>query len=279
MDHLEFSQRGIRRREFAFTLKYVNFNDRLIVCNARERHRLGGGNGGIAIEKLSKQAAVSFDTQRQGNDVQQHDVFAFSLEHATLNCGPDGTDFIRIDFQTRKLAEDLFHTLTDKRGSSLPPDQDHLIDVFGFELCIPQRLLAGFNSAFHEVNHHLLKLGARQQLVEVLGAGAIRRDERKVNVRLHRGRESALGSLRSFFQPLQRQFIGAQVYTILLLKLPDDPIEDFLVEGFSTQEAVAAGRQHLENTVVQFENRDVKSASAKIVNNNLLVVMLAQPVS
>ncbi|MNC98001.1 NAD-specific glutamate dehydrogenase [compost metagenome] len=77
---------------------------------------------------------------------------------------------------------------------------------------------------------------------------------------------------------MQCQLVGAQVNTILFLKFPDDPIEDFLVEVFATQEAVTAGRQHLENTIVEFENRDVKSASAKIVNNNLLVFMLAEPV-
>src|SRR5262245_35098682 len=97
-------------------------------------------------------------------------------------------------------------------------------------------------------------------------------------MRLHGRGEFALCSLGSFFQPLQCQLVGSQVDAILLLKLSDNPVEDFLIEVLATQEAVAARGQHLENSVVQFENRDVEGPTAQIVDDNLFVLMLAKSI-
>ena len=50
---------------------------------------------------------IGLDAQRQRRDVEQQHVLHFARQHATLDRGADGDDFVRIDPLVRLLAEHL----------------------------------------------------------------------------------------------------------------------------------------------------------------------------
>ena len=61
---------------------------------------------------------------------------------------------------------------------------------------------------------------------------------------------------------LKRQAITAQINPVFSLKLGHNPIDDFLVEILSAQETIAASGQHFKNTIIQFQNGNIKSTAS-----------------
>src|ERR1700712_2205512 len=49
-----------------------------------------GRNGRVALDELGHDAALGLDTEAQGGDVDEQDILALALQHASLQCGADG---------------------------------------------------------------------------------------------------------------------------------------------------------------------------------------------
>ena len=87
-----------------------------------------------------------------------------------------------------------------------------------------------------------------------------------------------LGLLRRLLQPLQRHAVLAQVDALLPLELVGDPVDDALVEVVATEVGVAVGGLDLEHALADLEDRDVERAAAEVVDGDLLVRLLVEPV-
>ncbi len=75
----------------------------------------------------------------------------------------------------------------------------------------------------------------------MFGARSISRDERQVDVGLHRGGQLALGLFRTFLEALQGHLVAAQVDALLLLEFVSHVVDDQLVEVLAAEEGVAVG--------------------------------------
>src|SRR5262249_10242631 len=131
---------------------------------------------------------------------------------------------------------------------------------------------------FHKIGNHLFKSGPRQSLIEVLGTGAISRNEGQVDIGLHGGGEFTLAALRSLLQPLQGQAIVAEINPVVFLKLGDDPLDDLQIEIFSAQKTVAAGCKYLENSVIHFQDGDIKRPTTEIIDCDFFVLAFSKSV-
>ena len=105
-------------------------------------------------------------------------------------------------------------------------------------------------------------------IVRCFGPTGVRRDERQVDLRLHRRREFVLGLLRRLLQALQRHLVLAQVDALVALELVGQPVDDALVEVVTAEVRVAVGRLDLEDALAQLQDRDVERAAAEVVDGD-----------
>ncbi len=94
------------------------------------------------------------------------------------------------------------------------------------------------------------------------------RDERQVDLGLHRGRQLDLRLFRRLFQALQGELVAAQVDTLLLFELVGEIVDDLLVEVFTTEKRVAIGRFDLEHPIADFEHGYVEGAAAEVIDRD-----------
>ena len=112
----------------------------------------------------------------------------------------------------------------------------------------------------------------------MLRARRISRDERQVDLGLHRRRQLDLGLLRSLFQALERIGLLAQVDAVFLLKLIGEVVHDPGVKVFTTEEGIAVGRLHLNHAVTDFEHGHVEGTATKVVDHDRAFALLLQPI-
>jgi hypothetical protein len=60
----------------------------------------------VAFDQLREHAAERFEAERERGHVEQHDVAHFTGEHAGLDRGADGDDFVGVD----RLVESLYRS-------------------------------------------------------------------------------------------------------------------------------------------------------------------------
>ena len=124
------------------------------------------------------------------------------------------------------------------------------------------------------------ELGPRQLLDQMLRPAGIRRNERQIDLRLHRGRKLNLRPLGRVAQTLQSHLVAlaAQVEPFVFLELVNQPVDHPLVEVVAAQVRVAIGGLHFNHALADFEHRDVKSPAAEVVHGDRLVFRFVEPV-
>src|SRR5260370_38442274 len=100
----------------------------------------------------------------------------------------------------------------------------------------------------------------------------IRGDVKQIDIRLGHRRELGLGLFGSFFQPLQRHPIVAQIDSLVLAEFVSQVVDDSLIEILAAEERVAVSRLDLKHAFAELENRDIERTAAEIEDRNLLVL-------
>ena len=105
-----------------------------------------------------------------------------------------------------------------------------------------------------------------------------RRDEGQVDVGLIHAGQLNLCLFCGILQSLQHHLVVPQVYAVFLLELIRHPVDDALVEVVAAQMVVTGGRQHLEDTVRDLEQRYIKGTAAEVKDHDLLILFLVHTV-
>ena len=92
-------------------------------------------------------AAQRFDAERKRGHVEQQHVLDVALQHAGLDGGADGDDFVRVDALVRLLAEQLLHDFLHLRHAGHAADQNDFVDLGRRNAGILERLLARLRSS------------------------------------------------------------------------------------------------------------------------------------
>ena len=180
----------------------------------------------------------------------------------------------------RLLAEQVFHHLLNARHAGLSAHQHNFVDLARVHAGILQRLLARLHRPLNQVLHQRLQLRARQLLHQMLRTRSVRRNERQVDLSLHRRGELDLRFLRRILQTLQRHLValGTQVKTFVLLELIDQPLHNALVNVVAAQVCITVGRLHFNDAFADFKNRNVERTAAEVIDRDGLVLLLVQAV-
>ena len=178
----------------------------------------------------------------------------------------------------RLLARELVRGLDDLGHAGHAANENELVDVGLGKAGVFEARLKGLYGLFDERIGELFELRAREPYVQVLGAGGVGGDERKVYVGLLRGGKGDLRLFGLLFQTLERHRVVAQVYAVFLFEVVDEPVHYGRVEIVAAELRVAVGRLDFKHAVSDFENRNIVCAAAKVVDRDGFVVLLVEPV-
>src|SRR5690606_32314465 len=71
-----------------------------------------------------------------------------------------------------------------------------------------------------------------------------------------------------FLQALRGELLTPQIDAVLGQELLGTPVHDRVVEVFAAEERVTGGREHLEYSVPQLEERNVERATTEVVDGD-----------
>lgn len=127
-----------------------------------------GGDGGIARDDFFRQAAVGFQTERQGRNVQQQPfaVGFVACEDVCLYGCAERDDFVGIEVVQRGLSEKGGDCLLDVRHTGRTADHNHAFDFVFTDTGIFQRLFDRLERFHHQMLRQVVELGATDACVD-----------------------------------------------------------------------------------------------------------------
>src|SRR5690606_323745 len=126
-------------------------NGLLIVDDRRKGHRVLQRDCRVAVDELDEKPAAGLEAEAERQNVEEDDILDVAGQNTALDRGTHRHDLIGIYLGRRLFAEDLFDGAGDDRRTGLAADEYHLVDIFGLELGVPERLLAGLDRALDEI--------------------------------------------------------------------------------------------------------------------------------
>ena len=203
------------------------------------------------MNDLLEQAAHGFDAERQRGDVEQQGVGADG-QRRRLQRGAVSDDLVGVDAGERRAAEQRRDSRRDQRRPGRAADQRHALELAGREAGVLQDVGADGDGAIDQRRDQPFERGA----VDLRLRPAGQRDGRAVAAAQRlpgaaRGKQDGArpGAVeRAVGDAARRQQAGG----------------DGAVEIVAAKGRVAAGREHLEDALLEFEDGDVERAAAEI---------------
>ena len=159
----------------------------------------------------------------------------------------------------KKIVHKLAHR-GNARGAS---DEHHFINLLGSDAGVGQRLLARpCRARQYRFDEQLEDLARNLPLV------AIAIGQLDVEARHRLSRKQNLGFNGSFAHSLNRARMQPQIDAVLGVNLVERNGHQKVVDVVAAQMRIAVSGQHLEDAFAQFEDRDVESAAAQIVDGD-----------
>ena len=147
----------------------------------------------------------------------------------------------------------------------MPPTSRTSSTSLGVEAGVRERAPARRLDAIEQILRELLELVARHRALEVdRRAVLIVREERQLDHGLALRPTAPSSRSRSLAQPRQRHRHAGEIDAVLIEHLVDDALEHAAIPVLAAERAVAAGREHLEDAVLDGHDRDVERAAAEI---------------
>merc|ERR1719506_1622260 len=274
--HVELAQLVVVLRHRTLTLEHLDGHGQLVVLVRREDLALLRRDHGVTRDELGHDAANGLDTERQGRHVEEEEVrAALARENAGLHRRAVRNGLVRVDATVRLLAvEEVLDQRLHLRDAGGAADQDDLVNLRLLQARVVHHVLDRAKSLLEEVAAELLEPRAGQRLGEVLAI----EEGLDLQAGLVRRRERALGLLDFLAQLLQRTLVLGHILAGLLVEDLDEMLHDALVEVLASQVRVAVGRHNLEDAVVNREQRHIECATAKVVDEDVLLGLLVETV-
>ena len=277
-DQLEVAEQLVVTDELTLTLEHLDLDSGLEIGGGREGLGLLGGDGGVAVDQTGEDTAEGLDTQGQRGDIEQQNVSDLTSQDGTLDGSTDGHSLVGVDGLGGFTAKDGLDGVGDLGHTGHTTDQDDILDLAGLHVGILEGLADGLNGAADQGVDQRLEVGASHAEVDVLGTAGISGDEGQVDLSLKRRGQLNLGLLGGLTDTLDGHAVTREVKTGLLLELADDVTDQVDVEVLTTQVGVTVGGLDLEHTLLDLQNGDIESTTAKIVDGDNTVSLLLQTV-
>ena len=185
---------------------------------------------------------------------------------------PSATDLIGIDAAERLLAEELLHVVPHEGHARRAAHEDHAVELLGFEPGVPERAPARDASALEQRLHELIEFRARDCGVRTWSRPA------RSNLSFHALRDSVSACFTALARRSRTRAPGSRgASTPCRSPSPPGTVGERAIHVVAAERAVAAGRPHLKDAVVEREDRDVERAAAEIVDREVPFCFFSRP--
>ena len=258
------------------TLTFVNLDldHGLVVTACGVNLLLLGGNGSVSGDDDGHDTTDGLDTLGEGSDIQKEEVLdlggTLTREDSGLNGSTVGNSLIGVDGSVEGLAvEEFFEHGLDLGDSGGTTNEDNFVDLGLGDGGILKDLLYG-GHALSEFSHaKLLELGTSDVNVEILTFGkGLAEDFGRMSAG-----QNSLGLLTLGSEATHSSGVTLDIITGLLLEGGNAEVDEDIVEILTTEMGVTIGGLDLENTILDFEEGDIESATTEIEDKNVLLTL------
>ena len=279
---MELAQQVVVLRHRSLSLVHLNQHARLTVAVRREDLRLLRGNRRVTRNQHRHHTSRSLQTQRQGSHIQQQQVvqlaaLTLAAQYSRLHRRSVSNSLIGVDALAQLLAvEELLQQLLHLGNTRRSAHQHHLVHLALRQLRVTNHLLHGRHRLAEVVHVQLLETSTSNLAVEVNSL------EQRIdlNVRLSAARQSTLRTLASSTQTTQSTLRRRQILLVLALELLGEVLHHTVIKVLTSQMGISSSRLHLEDSILDRQQRHIEGTATQIENQNVLLTsLLIQTVS
>jgi len=266
-NQLEVAEELVVADKLTLTLVDLDLDSALEVSSGGEDLGLLGGDSGVTVDQTGEDTTEGLDTEGERSNIEQEEVSDLTSKDSTLDSSTDGNSLVGVDRLGGVTTEDALDRLGNLGHTGHTTNEDDLGNVGSLQVGVFEGLADGLDGAGDERVHHLLKLGAGELGVDVLGTGSVGSDEGQVDVGLRGGRQLDLGLLSGLTDTLDGHAVAVQVDTLLPLELVNEVADESDVEVFTSKVSVTVGRLDLEDTSLDLKNGDIECTTTQVVDS------------
>ena len=266
--------------QMPLALEHVDRHLRLVVGGGAEDLGLAGRDRRVPRDQHGHHRALGFHAQLSGVASSTRMSLTSPLAMRALDGGPDGDHLVGVHRLVRLLAvEQILDHLLDHRHPRAAADQDRpRRSASAWSLA---SFIASSTGFLHRSTSGPISCSNLLRLIVIcrcLGPDWSAVMNGRLTVVSIALAQLDLGLLGRLFEPLQGHRVFAQIDALGPLELVGQEVDQHLVEVVAAQVGVAVDAQHFEDAVADVQHRHVERAAAEVEDEDLLVLLLVQPV-
>jgi len=267
---VEFTQQVVILGHGSFTFEDLDQDTGLVISVGGEGLLLLGGDSGVSGDKDSHDTTGSFNTGREGSDVQKEQVLdlfvTLTSQDSSLDSSTVSDGFIGVDGSVGFLSvEEVSDQLDDLGDSGRTTDKDDIVDLSLGDTGILEDLFDGGNGFLEHGKAKFFELSSGDDAVVIFGFV----EGIDFDVGLSGRRENSLCSFALSSESSHGSGVFSHIVTSLSLEVSSTEFDQLVIEIFTAQMGITGSSLNFEDTVFDGQEGDIESTTTQIEDQDV----------